>query len=122
MTTVKTVQDLDYTVEQIQAIVQEAREAARVAAETYFQQRLNGVDQYSCGFAWTNLTGIKGNSRLGRRLKAAGVKQDYSKAFSIWNPSGLTVQNIDTKEAGADAAARVFESYGFSAYAGSRLD
>lgn len=112
----------DYTVEQIQAIVAEAKAAAQVAAQKFFQERLNGVDQYSCGFAWTNLIGVKGNSRLGRRLKAAGVQQDYSKAFSIWNPSGLSVQNIDTKEAGAQAAADVFEQYGFSAYAGSRLD
>jgi hypothetical protein len=34
----------------------------------------------------------------------------------------MGVQNIDTLEAGAEAAARVFEKYGFQAYAGSRLD
>jgi hypothetical protein len=55
-------------------------------------------------------------------LKAAGVRQDYTRAFSVWNPSGLAVQNVDTLEAGADAAAKVFEKYGFKAYSGSRLD
>jgi hypothetical protein len=34
----------------------------------------------------------------------------------------MAVQNIDTLEAGAEAAAKVFEKYGFRAYAGSRLD
>ena len=112
----------DYTVDQVKSIVAEARQAAQTEATRYFQERLGGVDQYSCGFAWTEILGVKGNSRLGRTLKAAGIEQNYNRTFSIWNPSGLTVQNIDTKEAGAEAAARVFERYGFSAYAGSRLD
>jgi hypothetical protein len=55
-------------------------------------------------------------------LKAAGVRQDYTRAFQIWNPSGLSVQNVDTKEVGADAAAAVFKRYGFNATSGSRLD
>ena len=56
-------------------------------------------------------------------LKAAGVdRSDYKKCFSIWDPSGMPVQNVDTKEAGAYAAQKVFEKYGFRAYAGSRLD
>lgn len=113
---------MNYTQEQVNNIVAEAKEAARIAAEKFLQEKLGGQDQYSCGFAWTDILGVKGNTKLGKMLKAAGVKQNYSKAFSIWNPSGLGVQNIDTKEAGAEAAARVFEKYGFSAYAGSRLD
>jgi hypothetical protein len=112
----------DYTVEQIQNIVAEAREAARIAATDYFNQKLGGVDQYACGFAHVEIFGIKGNSRLGKAFKAAGVEKNYTGAYSIWNPSGLSVQNIDVKEAGAEAAAAVFERYGFSAYAGSRLD
>ena len=76
----------------------------------------------SCGFAWTNIYKVKGNTRLGKMLKAAGVRQDYTKAFQLWNPSGLPVQNIDCKEEGARAAAEVFRKYGFEAYSGSRLD
>ena len=113
---------MNYTQDQVNSIVAEAKQAAREAAEKFFQEKLGGQDQYSCGFAWTDILGVKGNTKLGKMLKAAGVNQNYSKAFSIWNPSGLGVQNIDTKEAGAEAAARVFEKYGFSAYAGSRLD
>jgi hypothetical protein len=113
---------LNFTQNQIDAIVAEARQAAYVAADTFFRTRLNGVDQGMCGFAWVNIWGIKGNTKLGKMLKAAGVRQDYTRAFSVWNPSGLAVQNVDTLEAGADAAAKVFEKYGFKAYSGSRLD
>jgi hypothetical protein len=113
---------MNYTKDQVVAIVAEAKQAARAAADKYFQEKLNGQDQYSCGFAWVNIMGIKGNTKLGKVLKAAGIKQDYTKAFSIWNPSEHNCQNIDTKEAGAYAAAEVFEKYGFTAYAGSRLD
>ena len=113
---------MNYTQDQINAIVREAEQAAYEAAMKFFYDRLGGKDQFACGFAWTNIWGVKGNTKLGKMLKAAGVKQDYTKAFSIWNPSGLGVQNVDTKEAGADAAAEVFKRYGFNATSGSRLD
>lgn len=110
------------TQEQVNEIVKEAQQAAYEAAMKFFYDKLGGKDQYACGFAWTNIYGVKGNTKLGKMLKAAGVRQDYTKAFSIWNPSGLGVQNVDTLEAGAEAAAKVFQKYGFEAYAGSRLD
>ena len=113
---------LNYTAEEIRAIVAEAKAEARKAADEFFQTKLGGQDQYACGFAWVNIFGIKGNTKLGRAMKEAGIRQDYSKAFTIWNPSEHGAQNIDTKEAGASAAAKVFEKYGFRAYAGSRLD
>ena len=113
---------MEYTVEQIKKIVAEAKLAAFEAADKFFKERLGGRDQYACGFAWVNIYGIKGNTKLGRAMKAAGVRQDYTKAFQIWNPSGYGCQNIDTLEEGARAAAKVFEQYGFRAYAGSRLD
>jgi hypothetical protein len=111
-----------YTVEDLQMIVAEAREAAYKAAMTYINDVLDGQDMYACGFAWTSIHGIKGNTKIGRRLKQAGVEQSWDKSFQIWNPSGVGYQNIDCKEAGARAAALVFKSYGFVAYAGSRLD
>ena len=113
---------MDYTVQQIKDIVAEACSEAQTAADLYFQTKLNGQDAYACGFAWVNILGIKGNTKMGKRLKEAGVRQDYTKAFQIWNPSGHNAQNVDTKEAGAEAAAKVFQKYGFQAYAGSRLD
>ena len=113
---------MQYTVAELKLILAEAHKVARDAAEQFFQQRLKGVDQYACGFAWVNIYKIKGNTKLGRAMKAAGIQQNYTKAFQIWNPSGHNCQNVDTKEAGAEAAAKVFQKYGFEAYAGSRLD
>ena len=113
---------MEYTVDQVRDIIAEAKAEARKAADEFFQTKLGGQDQYACGFAWVNIYGVKGNTKLGKTLKAAGLRQDYTKAFSIWNPSEHGAQNIDTKEAGAMAAAKVFEKYGFRAYAGSRLD
>jgi len=111
-----------YTVEDLKTIVAQAQEAAYAAASTYFEDVLGGVDQYACGFAWVNIYGIKGNTKLGKRMKAAGFEKDYSGAYSIWNPSGLGTQCMYTKEQGAYAAAKVFSAAGFTAYAGSRAD
>jgi hypothetical protein len=113
---------MEYTINEIKDIVAKAKEAAYEAAGDYFVEKLDGKDTYPCGFAWVNIHGVKGNTKLGRNMKAAGIEQDYTKAFQIWNPASINVQNVDVKEAGASAAAKVFESFGFKAYAGSRLD
>jgi len=113
---------MNYSKEQIQTIIAEAKHEAYLAADQFFKEKLGGEDKYSCGFAWVDIFGIKGNTKLGRALKAAGVRKSYTGGFQIWNPSGYGCQNIDTLEAGAEAAAKVFERYGFTAYAGSRLD
>jgi hypothetical protein len=113
---------MNYTKEQITAIIVEAEKEAKQAATKYFQEKLGGVDQYACGFAWVDIFGVKGNTKLGRAMTAAGLRKNYSGSWQIWNPSNLYVQNIDTLEAGAEAAAKVFERYGFKAFAGSRLD
>lgn len=114
---------MEYTVEQIKAIVTEAKTEARKASDKFFQEKLNGVDQYACGFAWVEIYGIKGNTKLGKAMKAAGLEKNYNGAFSIWNPSEHGAQNIDTKFEGALAAAKVFEKYGFNrVFAASRLD
>jgi hypothetical protein len=114
---------MNFTQDQLNAIVAEARAEAYQAANKFFQEKLGGQDQYACGFAWVDILGIKGNTKIGKMLKAAGVdRSDYKKCFSIWNPSNFGCQNVDTLEAGAEAAAQVFKKYGFQAYAGSRLD
>jgi hypothetical protein len=111
-----------YTQEQINQIVAEAKTEAFRAADQFFKDKLGGRDQYSCGFAWVDIFGIKGNTRIGRYLKEAGLRKSYTGSLQIWNPAGYACQNIDTLERGAEAAAKVFERYGFRAYAGSRLD
>ena len=108
--------------EELKNIINEAKTAANTASREYLDVNLKGEDNYPCGFAWVKIYGIKGNTKLGKNMKAAGLEQDYSRAFSIWNPGDVNVQNVDVKEAGAEAAAEVFKSYGFRAYSGSRLD
>ena len=115
------------TVAEIKAAVREAQEAAYEAADNLHRTAYNGVDRGACGFAWVNIyehagAKLKGNTRAGRAMKAAGIRQDWTKSFQIWNPSGYPVQNVDVLEAGARAAADVLRKYGFTAYAGSRLD
>ena len=112
----------NYTQAQIDAIVIEAKTAAYQAADRFFQTRLNGEDRPMCGFAWVEIFGVKGNTKLGKMLKAAGLRKDFSRTFTLWNPAGYGCQNVDTLEEGADAAAAVFVKHGFRAYAASRLD
>lgn len=109
----------NYTQEQVKEIVREAVAAAQKATNDYIAQH-GGWD--ACGFAWVNIYNVKGNTRLGKMLKAAGVEQSYDRSFQIWNPSGHVTQSITAKEQGARAAAEVFRQYGFSAYSNSRMD
>jgi hypothetical protein len=108
--------------EQVAQIVAEARQAAYQASAKFFQEKLGGRDQFACGFAWVNIYGVKGNTKLGRALKECDVRPAYSGGLQLWNPSQFGCQNVDTLEEGARAAAEVFRKYGFEAYAGSRLD
>tara|TARA_R110002074_G_scaffold20963_1_gene65551 strand:+ start:215 stop:592 length:378 start_codon:yes stop_codon:yes gene_type:complete len=109
----------DYTVEDIKNIVALAKAEAYGAAmqhiDTYGEQAY-------CGFAWVNIWKIKGNTKLGKRMKTAGLVKDYTGAYNIWNPSTLGTQCMSTKEAGARACASVFKKYGFECSAGSRAD
>lgn len=113
---------MQVTAEMIPAIVDEAREAAYQAAAKFFREKLGGRDQYACGFAWVNIYGVKGNTRVGKALAAQGIRKAYGGGLQMWDPSKFGCQNVDTLEAGAQAAAEVFQKYGFTAYAGSRLD
>lgn len=99
---------------------------ARAAADAMYK-RLGG-DGMACGFAWVTVyPRYKGNTRSGREerrvFKELGLRKDWTeKNYEIWNPSGSPVQNIDIKEAGANAAALVLRRHGFDAYPHSRLD
>ena len=112
---------MNYTVEELNTIITEAVQAGRNAAADAYERNGN-TDWDACGFAWVSLYGIKGNSRLGRALKAAGVEQDYTRAFSIWGGKFYSGQSITIKEAACRAARDVFKRYGFDASVGSRLD
>ena len=110
------------------AIRKEMTEAARAASRAYLDKYLGGVDQYACGFAWTQIVPAhKGNTRLGKEERRVyvelGFEKDWTgKEYQLWNPGGWGGQNIDVKEAGARAAAEVLRKHGIAAHAGSRLD
>ena len=117
---------MNITVEKIQDWLSEAEEAARRAAAEAYANNGNS-DWDACGFSWTNIyrfndKNLDGRTRIARLLKQAGVRQDYTRAFQVWNPGGYGGQSITIKEAAASAYAKVLESKGFTAYAGSRLD
>ena len=121
MTTINTSTTVlnDYTVEDLVTI--------KAAACQHAQEQAQGSIDYNgelgyCGFAWVNIYGIKGNTKLGRAMKQAGYTKDYTGAYQIYNPAGYGGQSMDVKEAGARAAAKVFEQYGFTAYPGGRAD
>ena len=113
---------LTYTEAEVAEIVRKAEAAAHAAAHQFFYNKLGGKDQFACGFAWVDIYGVRSNSKIGKALSAAGLRKSYTKSIQMWNPSKFGCQNIDTLEAGAQAAAQVLKSYGFEAYAGSRLD
>ena len=109
----------EYTVADLILIKEAALQHARDAGVAHIEQY---GEQAYCGFAWVNIWDIKGNTKLGKRMKAAGFDKDYTGAYSIWNPSGLGTQCMSTKESGASAAAKVFKAAGFACSAGSRAD
>lgn len=108
-----------FTPAELAQIVADARAAAQQATEAHIAQH---GEWDACGFAWTSIYDVKGNTKLGKMLKAAGIEQSYDRSFQIWNPSGHGTQSITAKEKGAQAAANVFRQHGFSACAGSRMD
>ena len=111
----------DITIEQLTQVHSEAKEQAREAAARFFQERLGGVDQFACGFAWVNVP-VKASTKLGRKLAELGFRKSYRGGLELWNPSGFGCQNIDTLEHGATAYAEVFKKHGIECYAQSRLD
>ena len=112
---------MDYTATQVKSIIAEATAAAEIAAEGYETKYFPNGGWGACGFAWVDIP-VKGNTKLGRALKAAGVSKHWRSGFQLWNPSKYPTQNVDTLEAGARAAAQVLKDAGITAYAGSRLD
>jgi hypothetical protein len=83
-------QQMNFTQEQINAIVEEAQVEARRAAEAFHAQY---GDRDCCGFAWTNIYGVKGNTRVGKMLKAAGKEV----MISVLEKSGYNT-HIDFKK------------------------
>jgi hypothetical protein len=111
----------DITIEELSQIHLAAQAEAVAAAKKFFDERLGGVDQFACGFAWVNVP-VKASTKLGRKLAELGFRKSYRGGLELWNPSGFACQNIDTLEQGATAYAEVFKKHGIECYAQSRLD
>jgi hypothetical protein len=98
-----------------------AHEAARPTPMT-----VTGANQHyfvpegACGFAWVKVHGIKGNTRIGKMLKARGFTKSYTGGLQYW--ISTMTQSVARKEAYAEAMASVLRSNGLEAYADSRLD
>ena len=107
------------TAEQIQTgIIQ-----ARAEATKFFYERLGGVDQFACGFGWTEVYVDRTNSKQAKELIRAGFRKDYKpKCLTLWDPAGVPTQSISVKEAGAYAYATYLEALGLKAYGCSRMD
>ena len=112
----------------IQKIHEESVFAAQKAAIT---EETKWGDRFGmCGFAWVTAHPVnKGNTRLGKEeraiLESIGFEKDWTgKTYQIWNPSGYSTQNIDVKEAGADAYVSMMNKLGsgIRLTTGSRLD
>lgn len=73
-----------------------------------------------CGFGWVELRGIKGNTKLGKKLKELGVKQNHHRNFYFW--SKYPGQGMTCNEAWADGFAKVWEAHGFDCFRMSRMD
>jgi len=102
--------------------IQQAKILAEQASIGMYEQ-MGRKDAFACGFAWVDVYVDRTNSKQAKELIKAGFKKDYKpKCLSFWNPGNLPVQNVDIKEAGADAMATYLRALGLNAYSGSRLD
>ena len=112
----------------VDAVRKEFETAAQTAARELADRYYGGRDGGACGFAWVTVyPEYKGNTRQGKTerkiLESMGFRKDWTgKGYQVWDPAKWPGQSIDVKSAGAVAAAKVLQKYGFKAYAGDRLD
>lgn len=92
---------------------------ARKATAQYIAEQ--GENPMGCGFAWVEVSGIRGHKL--NLLKEFGFKKKYVGAgHSMWNPSGNYTQDMDAKYIGAQVFAEQLQKMDIPAYAGCRLD
>lgn len=61
---------------QISAVVAQARSVGWAAGSKYFNEVMGGKDGWPCGFSRV-IVKVKGSTKLGRALLAAGFSKDY---------------------------------------------
>jgi hypothetical protein len=101
-------------------VVLSAKQAAAAATASYLQ---TNPSWYPCGFAWIEVYGVKGSSKLGKELMKAGFTKNYGGGLRLSNTWSGTSQSMVAAEIGADAAAKVLTNLlGVQAYGVSRID
>tara|TARA_R100001480_G_scaffold141867_1_gene139273 strand:- start:186 stop:533 length:348 start_codon:yes stop_codon:yes gene_type:complete len=99
----------------------EAVVAAKKAVTDFIEKH---GEPFYCGFAGVVVKGVRGNSRVGKRLKELGFNDNYGGGLYFSNPAGfnLTYQSMDLKEIGAEKYAEMFREFGFDAHMSSNPD
>lgn len=133
-------------VAEFMGIVLAARDVARAACDKAIEEhkayiaKSDRPDRHydhigACGFAWVEVSS-KGRTPFTNAMIALnkmegaaplsskwGERQTYGqKRWMFWNPGEYHGQNINAKEAGAEAFAAYLTASGIPAYARSRLD
>ena len=111
---------MNYTVQELKALLEEAKTAAHNAGVEHLNKY--GEHMY-CGFAWAKIR--PATSKFARALRKAGVVEevDWNGGYTIWNPSEWRGQSMDFKEFGAKVYVRILNSYGIQGVTmGSRAD
>lgn len=112
-----------FTAEEVKSIVARAEQAAFAAGSAYFNGKLGGTDRGAVGFAWSTVYNVKGSTKLGKALTAAGFRKAYEGGLQFWMPGRQPCQSIDVHEIAADAFTKVIrEELEVKCYSGSRMD
>ena len=104
-----------------------AKEQANLAQQEYYNQKMSGREWGCCGFAWA-VAQVKGNTKMGKALLAAGFTKNYGGGLQVWMPGRIGTQNIDCNYAGAKKFAEVLKAellksdLSIEVYADSRVD
>jgi hypothetical protein len=103
----------------VEQVLVKALAEAQLAARTWLDQH---GDRDCCGFAFTDVYGVRSNSKLGKLLASYGFRKSYTGALQLWDPSRSYTQSITPKEVAAQVVADALSGLGLRAYAGSRVD
>lgn len=128
MNTVETQNPVTFDTVKVQMIHTEATSAAKAAVATLLDEwnANTGGNQYGepmyCGFAWVDIK-VRSNSKLGKALQSVGFRKSWQGGIlQLWDPAQHRGQSMDCKEAGAQAYAAVWKTYGVNMSWGSRAD
>jgi hypothetical protein len=104
---------------QAEVVIKQGLVEAKQAAHEWLAKH---GDRDCCGFGWTDVYGVRSNSKLGKLLTNYGFRKSYSGTLQYWDPSQSYTQSITAKEVAAQVLADALTGLGLRAYAGSRMD